>query len=332
MSEAHPEGCTVSGVSLQAVDFDPFARVAEPPALQQLAVTSSQREVFAAVQMSRDAPAAFNLCNILRLKGPLDLVALRDALSRVVLRHAALRTCLSADGQLQLIHAVVPVELPQVVLGNLNSEDAAQALAELAEQEAGTALDLQSAPLWRARVLSWADQEHALVFNAHHVISDGWSSSVLFADWAQAYTARLAGFEPSWGQHLPYEDFVRQQLSLETAAQEHADSAFWQARHTPMAAPHTLPLDRPRPSLKTYACGDESLVLDAAMTQGLRAMSARQGWHAVRHAAGVVSGLGGAAQRPIRHRARRAAGAADPTGKRAAHCRWRQYRAAETNR
>jgi amino acid adenylation domain-containing protein len=277
MSEAHPGGTRDSGVNLQAVEFDPFAEAAEPSALQQLAVTSSQREVFAAVQMSRDAPAAFNLCNILRLKGPLDLVALREALRRVVERHAALRTCLSPDGQLQRIHAAVPVELPQVVLGDLNPDDAALALAELAEQEAGTALDLHSAPLWRARVLSWSDQEHALVFNAHHVISDGWSSSVLFADWARAYNAQLTGREPAWGEHLRYEDFVRQQLSLDTAAQEQADSAFWQARHTPPAAPHALPLDRPRPSLKTYACGDATLVLDAALTQGLRAMSARQG-------------------------------------------------------
>ena len=266
-----------SGFSLKPVDFDPFASVQQAEGLQRLALTSSQREVFAAVQMSPDAPAAFNLCNMLRLQGPLDLAGLRQALAQMVQRHAALRTSIAPDGEVQLIHADLNVVLPHDSLGELNEGEASKALIELAAHEASAAMDLAAAPLWRARVLSWGEQQHAIIFNAHHIISDGWSVSVLFGDWAHAYVAQVEAAAPAWPQHLPYQDFVHQQLSLQTDSQEQADKAYWLACHEQPAAPLALPLDRSRPPLKTYACGDEPWSLDSALAQSLRALSARQG-------------------------------------------------------
>jgi amino acid adenylation domain-containing protein len=266
-----------TGPVLQAVDFDPFAPLTPSQGEQSFALTAAQQEVFAAVQMNADATAAFNLCNWIELQGDLDMDALRRALARVVGRHAALRASIDPDGSMQTLHPEVPVELPHHVLAAADEHDAATALAQIAAQEAMAPLEMGLAPLWRARVVSWGDRHHALIFNAHHVICDGWSFSVLFADWAKAYIAERVEGTPTWTPHRTYDDFLRDQLSLETVARQKADRGYWQALHTPLPAPLALPLDRARPTLKTYACAQESCRIGPDDTRALRTLAARQG-------------------------------------------------------
>ena len=57
-----------------------------------------------------------------------------------------------------------------------------QEAQKLAKAEASTAFDLLHGPLVRASVITLAKEQHILVINMHHIISDGWSIGILFKE------------------------------------------------------------------------------------------------------------------------------------------------------
>ncbi|VWB56342.1 non-ribosomal peptide synthetase [Burkholderia aenigmatica] len=139
--------------------------------------------------------AAYNIPVALRVRGPLDVDALRAAFSDVAAVHPALRARLVArDGALpgQRIDADVAVELPVIDL-SAQTDVLARAAAST-DEDALTPFDLAAdAPLWRARVLRLGVDDHVLSVTIHHIVSDG-ESIELWLDAVRArYVARIKG-------------------------------------------------------------------------------------------------------------------------------------------
>ncbi|MGS0894218.1 amino acid adenylation domain-containing protein [Burkholderia stagnalis] len=132
--------------------------------------------------------AAYNIPVALRVRGPLDVDALRAAFSAAAAVHPALRARLVArDTALpgQRIDAATPVALPLVDL-SAEAEPVARAAA-LTDEDALTPFDLAAAaPLWRARVLRLGADDHVLSVTIHHIVSDGESIEL----WLDAVRAR----------------------------------------------------------------------------------------------------------------------------------------------
>ena len=84
-----------------------------PAVSRALAPTDAQRELWLLAQLDPRASAAYNESVVLRLYGTLRAEPVRDALCRVVERHAALRAGISADGATHVVasDAAVPVEV-----------------------------------------------------------------------------------------------------------------------------------------------------------------------------------------------------------------------------
>ncbi len=57
-------------------------------------------------------------------------------------------------------------------------------------------LRLDRAPLFKARLFKLADDEHAMFFMTHHIVWDGWSFDVLYAEMSELYEALRSGREP----------------------------------------------------------------------------------------------------------------------------------------
>ncbi|MEU2975396.1 condensation domain-containing protein, partial [Nocardiopsis alba] len=141
------------------------------------------------------ASANYNVSVALRLRGAVDVPALRASLLDVVDRHEALRT-------LFVEHEGEPF---QRVLGtgearerlSFEAYECAETLiaSTISEFTAGT-FDLARDLPARARLLRVSDEEAVLVVLTHHIATDGWSEGVLLRDLAEAYGARRVGRVP----------------------------------------------------------------------------------------------------------------------------------------
>jgi amino acid adenylation domain-containing protein len=135
---------------------------------------------------------------LIRLRGTLDIAVLERALSRIVERHAPLRTTFALlDGKpVQRIGAPRGIALARLDLRDVEPPRRESALAEISRRESASPLDLARGPLLRATLVALAHDDHALLLTLHHIAADGWSLRVLLGEMQACYTTGLNGAEP----------------------------------------------------------------------------------------------------------------------------------------
>ena len=221
----------------------------------------------------------YNVMQVLRLTGDLDVVALSRALGEVVSRHESLRThFVQEDGTpMQVVAPSCPVELEvEAVDGATPGERSATALA-MARAEANDGFDTACGPLWRARLYRLDAHEHWLQLTLHHIVTDGWSMGVLTRELSQSYTAHRAGtaspLAPLPVQYADYAVWQRQWLQGEVLA---SHLAYWREALSNLPVLE-LPTDRRRPSAPSYRGGRVPFALSADLTRALKVLSRREG-------------------------------------------------------
>lgn len=225
--------------------------------------------------------ALHNQPGAVRLKGDLDVAALKRALDEIVRRHEALRTrFVTTDGKpFQEVMPHTTLRLPLTDLSDRPRDKAEAEALRIANEDAHTPFDLEQGPLHRIFLMRLRADEHILVINMHHIVTDGWSMGVFTNELDQLYSAFLAG-KPSPLSELPIQmaDFaVWQKNSLvgETL-EEHL--AYWRKQLAQPLAALSLPTDHPRPAVQSYRGGHQTVRLDGELSDALRKLSQR---HAV---------------------------------------------------
>jgi hypothetical protein len=187
------------------------------------------------------------------------------ALTALQRRHETLRARVVEldDGTpAQVVEQACDLPLSIVDLGSAPAdarETRAHAVAVAAAQQP---FDLAAGPLWRACLIRLADDEHVLVIALHHIISDGWSLTVLLRELAELCAAGLAGGAPALAPlKTSYAELVRRLLDVDSVERERL-VAHW--RKTLAGAPQGVPLLRDAdPATVTTAGGAVPLTLDA---------------------------------------------------------------------
>ena len=265
---------TDTGHNLVPVDFDPFAPPSHPDTLP---LTEPQAEMWTAAAMDEDANRSYNQCFVFALHGVLHVESLRAALAQVLSRHHALRAVISADGSGQTILAPFPVEIPVLDLSGLDQGARAREIDALVERECETPFDLEHGPLIRALVARESERQSRFVLTVHHIVCDGWSSSVLFNDLARAYAADRSGIDAQLPQAPSYVAYVTEQAGESAAAARRADEDYWAAQFADGAPVLDLPLSRPRPEVKTFRGAQETHLIDPQLYAALRGAGAKAG-------------------------------------------------------
>lgn len=224
--------------------------------------------------------AQYNLPDVVRLRGTLEVEALTQALNDVIARHEILRTTFqNVEGRaLPRVAPALTLSVPVVDLTDLpNSEGEAEAL-RLAEVEARRPFDLSRGPLVRATLLKLRADDHLALLTLHHIVSDGWSSGVLTRELAALYAAFVAGRpSPLPPLALQYADYAVWQRGWLTGEVLQAQLEYWKRTLGEAAPPLNLPTDRPRPAVQTNRGALQTFTLDAELTSALKALSRSEG-------------------------------------------------------
>ncbi|WP_133053544.1 non-ribosomal peptide synthetase [Mycolicibacterium bacteremicum] len=256
----------------ESVDFDPFAANDD-----DFPLTEPQREICAATLMSDEANCSYNQCFVLTLHGALSVESLQYALSEIVQRHEALRISIDLVDESQRILSEVAVAPVLTDLSGLEPGERETVIAGIVDRETRTPFDLGAAPLWRAEIVHEAPDRNRFVFTAHHVIVDGWSSTVIFDDLARIYAADRVGLAAELAPAASFRDFVADQQRADILAETDAALNFWAEQYASGVPSFELPLDHARPVYKTYSAGRQVLSIDKAVFDDFRATAAQQG-------------------------------------------------------
>ncbi|MFH9298157.1 MupA/Atu3671 family FMN-dependent luciferase-like monooxygenase [Streptomyces sp. NPDC017520] len=232
--------------------------------------TSAQRRLWLAAQLMEN-PAAYNETGAVRLRGPLDVAALRAAVDGLVERHAGLRTVFRAEEETGVVQVVRNGLRIPLAVTDARGQDAERAIGALLTEESGRAYDLAGGPLFTPRLLRLAEDDHVLVLGTHHIITDAHSAALIAGDLQELYTAARAGRPPV---------FDRPAGTTVGAPEPPADAAglaWWRELLGDRPPVLVLPTDRPRGRRVAGRGGAVARAVGRERADRLREWSGQQG-------------------------------------------------------
>src|SRR5262249_6664428 len=221
--------------------------------------------------------ANYNIPGAVRLRGELDVEALRRSIEEIVRRHEVLRTrFLTVDGEpRQVIETAGHWALPVIDLGGLEEQE--PVATELARAEARQPFDLSHGPLLRTIMLRLDEQEHVLLATMHHIVSDAWSRGILISELSALYGAYrneqpspLAELEVQYGDYAVWQ---RNWLQGEVLEEQ---MGYWRKQLEGME-PLELPADYVRPVGLSGRGAGVGVRLASETSHGLAELGRREG-------------------------------------------------------
>ncbi len=239
----------------------------------------AQRRLWFLDQLAPGDPF-YNVPAASELLGPLDPAILARCFEEIVRRHETLRTTFgAADGEpFQTIGDPRPWMLPLVDLGALPEEAGRTELERLVRDEVRRPFDLARGPLLRTLLLRLEPDRHAILMTLHHIVTDGWSNTVLLREMLALYEAFAAG-RPSPLPALPvqYADFAVWQLRQLEEGLLADQLAAWKENLEGLPPALELPADRPRPAVQGFAGAQVPVRIAAELTEALRRLGREEG-------------------------------------------------------
>lgn len=245
---------------------------------QQLPLSFAQQRLWFLHQLDPFG-ITYNVSVAVRLRGQLDGAILRRALAGVIQRHESLRTTFpECEGQpVQQIAAEPTTELVILDLNQLAQEQREASALQLARQEAELPFDLTRGPLLRCQLLLLAEQDQILLLSMHHIISDGWSMSILVQELTGLYSSLAQGkaiaLPPLSVQYADYAVWQRNWLQGEVLQQQ---LDYWK-QHLADVADLELPSDYPRSAVQPFPGTTHFFSLPPSLLGQLKTVGQQEG-------------------------------------------------------
>lgn len=227
--------------------------------------SSAQKRMYVLQQFDLKS-TSYNLPGFFEISGYLDLEKAEYAFSELLKRHEALRTSFKTlEGQ-------IVQKIEQDVLFQVGfSEQGEKPIPEII-REFIRPFDLSQAPLFRVEQIELAADKFLLMFDMHHIITDGISLQIVVKEFAQLYAGqKLAAVK------FQYKDYAEWQNSLLSSEYMREKEAFWIERFSDQLPVLNLPTDFPRPNVQSFAGKHLTCNLDQQLTRDLKRLAKKIG-------------------------------------------------------
>lgn len=212
-----------------------------------------------------------------RLRGNLNVPALRRALQAIVARHDGLRTIFQiVDGEpIQMVQDFT-LYVPVRDFSAADNSDSEERALSFLQDEARRPFDLSVGPLIRAVIARLSQDDHMLLVTMHHVITDGWSFGVFHRELSSFYEAFAADRPAPYPElTIQYSDYAVWQREWFGGEVYQSQLAYWKQQFATMPPALELPGDYPRPNIQAHRVfrGQEhTLKLSAELTRRVRTL------------------------------------------------------------
>lgn len=198
---------------------------------------------------------AYNVFATIEIEGSLQVDVLAESLTEIVRRHEILRTIFPfVDGApVQQIAPATALDLQIIDLSTRPEQEREAELDRDTRHEAQREFDLAKGPLFRVLLYKLADESYVLAVAMHHIITDGWSTSILVSELTVLYSALVHG-QPSPLRELPiqYVDYAHWQHKLLQGESLNKLTDYWRTHLHGAPTLLELPTDHPRPRVQSF--------------------------------------------------------------------------------
>ncbi|MEO2215442.1 non-ribosomal peptide synthase/polyketide synthase [Paenibacillus amylolyticus] len=250
---------------VRSADESDYGRIEPAVAQASYPLSSAQRRLYVLHEMEPES-TRYNMPGVIELVGKVDAGRLEQAIHSVIARHESLRTSfIWIDGEpRQQVHEDVPLEWVY--------REVEEAEAREFSRRFVRPFVLDQAPLLRAELLRLAEDRYWLLWDMHHIVSDGMSMGILISDFLAAYAGKeLASLR------IQYKDYaVWQQGTLEVERMQ-VQEAYWLSAYAEEVPVLELPTDRIRPAVPSSEGGQVHTQISAEVAEGLKRVATETG-------------------------------------------------------
>lgn len=203
-------------------------------------LSSAQKRVFMLQQFEKNS-TSYNMPGAVVIEGNLDKERVSDVFKCLIERHEALRTSFELrEGEpVQILYKAVDFTLEYLEAPEDKAWDKIEEFIK--------SFDLAKPPLLRVVLIKYEEEKHLLVYDMHHIISDGTSMSILIKEFVELYEHRKLRKLPI--QYKEYAVWQNEGLGKEHIKKQ---EKYWLKKFSGEIPVLNLPTDYPRPSLQSF--------------------------------------------------------------------------------
>lgn len=197
------------------------------PSKNQYALSLPQQDIYYEQLLYPDAPI-YNIGAKVEIQGALDISLLQDAYRHLIDQHDAYRIIIGRNSEKPFFY-VLPHHNSTFTYVDVSLEiDPLQAATELMETDFRVPFDLEAGQLLhRFIVIKVRPDLHYLFSVYHHIITDGWGTSLMFQRFVSNYNELLTSGEIRTSYPFTYTAFAEEDLAYQSSPAFMEDRDYW---------------------------------------------------------------------------------------------------------
>ncbi len=213
-------------------------------------LSSAQNRMFMLNRIKDETDISDNTHGVMHVEGNLNRQRLENVVKQLIKRHEALRTSfeLLDETPLQRVHKSVDSQVEYYDISNANPGEDRGDLIENIIQDFIRPFDLTKPPLMRVGLAKAAVNNYILIYDLHHIITDGGSGDIFVVEFMRLYGG---GELPAL--KIQYKDFAVWQNNLLQPQVIRKQEEYWMSVFPGDIPVLNMPTDFPRPQVQSFA-------------------------------------------------------------------------------
>jgi amino acid adenylation domain-containing protein len=232
--------------------------------------TALQSELWLAIKMGEKAGASYNEQVMFEIDTDIEPSVFELVVDKVTNRHPSLRAAVSDDEGLTITRYMTP-NFTYYDFSNLAESVRNQKINELVQQNIDAPFDFNKGPLLRVVLIKSGVAKNILCVCASHLVCDGWSLEIVMEDFAAYYTGLCQARYMKRRSVPSLADFIAAHKAFEESDDYKTSRDYWLSIFKDnLPNDLDLPLDSPRPRIRSYSGGRLNYYLDRSLNEPMR--------------------------------------------------------------
>jgi len=280
---------------IRGAEENKFSAIQPTEKKEYYSLSPAQKRLYILQQMEAIG-IVYNLPQVVQFETGINREQLETTINKLIQRHESLRTSFAMveNEPVQRVYDQAAFEIENYKIQNTNykqpdSPDPSQSKVfpggqggrffqkepplppEAIIKNFIRPFDLTRAPLLRVGIIEVTGTKTLLLFDMHHIISDGFSHRILEQDFMDLYSGKTL---PSL--RLQYKDYTRWQESEKQKQNIKQQEAYWKKEFSGQIPQVNLPLDYARPMVQEFEGRVLEFTIPEADTQDLKSRASSQ--------------------------------------------------------
>jgi tyrocidine synthetase-3 len=238
-------------------------------------LSSAQRRLYFFQELEPDN-TSYNLSQVIPLAHQVDKKRMEDTFIKLIHRHQSLRTSFRVVGEdpVQQVHDRVNFNMSYYEVKGPNTQEIPDNQAEKIISDFVKPFDMSQAPLIRVAMIRVKGRGQVLLFDWHHIVTDGISQDIFAREFFTLYQGDEATLAPIKLQYVDYSQWIGRQKQMGTLNKQ---ETYWVERFQGDIPVLNLPTDYPRPEYRKYEGRTTGFQISEKETKALKELASQMG-------------------------------------------------------